>query len=198
MPEPVPSDGALIEDFVGGRATAFDALVRRYQAEVYGFLVRMVGDESLADDLFQDTFLRVMAALPTYRDKGRFRSWLFSVARNKALDALRRSKLERNIFERRSHADGDDVAETEGVTEPALAPDVLAERRELAERLDRAIATLPTEQREVVMLRHSASLTFREIAEVTGDSINTVMGRMRYANSALSKLLAPIMMEDGQ
>ena len=105
MPIPVPSDGELIEQFVGGRAAAFDALVRRYETMLFGFLTRMVHDDGLANDLFQETFLRVMEALPTYREKGRFQSWLFSVARNLALDALRRRQFEQKLFHR---TDGDE------------------------------------------------------------------------------------------
>lgn len=198
MPISAPSDGELIEQFVGGRAAAFDALVRRYETVLFGFLTRMVRDEGLADDLFQETFLRVMQALATYTEKGRFRSWLFSVARNLALDALRRRQFERRLFPS-TDRDGDESESdaTEGTAAPELAPDSAAARAEMSERLDRAIAGLPAEQREVLLLRYNADLTFREIAEITGDSINTVMGRMRYATTALRKKLAPFVTEDG-
>jgi len=158
----------------------------------------MVRDDALADDLFQETFVRIMNALPAYTEKGRFRSWLFSVARNLALDAIRKGKFERGLFVRQDRENRDDSRHeiADGVADEGSAPDSAIERRELAEQLDLAIAGLPAPQREVLMLRHNADLTFREIAEITGDSINTVMGRMRYATSALRKQLAPLMAED--
>jgi len=194
-----PSDGELIAQFVDGRAAAFDALVRRYETTLSGFLRRMVRDHALADDLFQETFLRVMRSLPTYREEGRFGSWLFGIARNLALDALRRRRFEQELFRRplqNTASDGTDSALIEGVTDSRLAPDALAERAEWGARLEAAIAELPEEQREVLALRYDAGLTFRQIAEITGSSINTALGRMRYATIALRKKLGVVRAED--
>jgi len=201
MARPVsPSDAELIDEFLGGQATAFDALVRRYETALLGFLARMTGDGPLAEDLFQETFLRIMQALPDYRERGRFRSWLFSVARNLALDALRRRRFEHGIFRHAPASpdgaeDGDDPV-ADGIAAEEDAPDALAERAEWAGRLERAIAQLSEEQREVLALRAGAGLTFREIAEITGVSINTALGRMRYATIALRRKLAEYRAED--
>jgi len=186
------SDGELIAQFKNGDAAAFDALVRRYDAALSGFLHHMVGDAALADDLFQETFLRILHSLPAYQERGRFKSWLFGVARNLAVDALRRHRLERELFHRPAPSDPDRSnarALDEGVADARHAPDVRAERAEWAERLQTAIAELPPEQREVVMLRYGAEMTFRQIAEITEVSINTALGRMRYATATLRRKL---------
>jgi RNA polymerase sigma-70 factor, ECF subfamily len=196
MPESAGSggdcpDGELIERFVGGDASSFDTLVRRHERALLGFLVRMVRDEALAEDLFQEAFLRIMEALPGYRERGRFRSWLFSVARNIALDALRRRTFERRLFadSPSKHPDGGEAPVAELFVAPDSGPDDRVEEIERSRVLDRAIAGLPAEQREVLTLRLEGELTFREIAEITGVSINTALGRMRYATIALRRRL---------
>jgi len=184
------SDSQLIARFLEGQSLAFDEIVRRYEPTLSGFLRRMVRDEALADDLFQETFLRVMRTLPDYRETGRFRSWLFGIARNLAIDALRRARLEQGLFLRHPRGEGGQTASVRveiGTEDPALAPDMQAERAEWSERLEAAIAQLPPEQREVIALRFGAGFTFRQIAEITGCSINTSLGRMRYATTALRK-----------
>lgn len=185
------SDGELISRFIAGQPAAFETLVRRYETPLAGFLARMVRDKALADDLFQETFLRVMRTLPTYREEGRFRAWMFGIARNLALDALRRQRFELDLFHRPTHADREETHGPlhEGVSDPRAAPDAQAERSEWRARLEAAIAELPPEQREVLALRYDGGLTFRQIAEITGISINTALGRMRYATIALRKKL---------
>ena len=193
------SDGELIARFKDGDATALDALVHRHEMALAGFLHRMVHDRALADDLFQETFLRIMRRLPSYREEGRFTSWMFGIARNVALDALRRSRFEQELF-RRPMASSPDQATAqpadEGAADPRYGPDMQVERLEWAERLEAAIIDLPAEQREVVALRYGAGLTFREIAEITETSINTALGRMRYATVALRRKLGVAARED--
>jgi RNA polymerase sigma-70 factor, ECF subfamily len=187
------SDGELIEEYRRGRALAFDELVRRYQEPLYGFLYRFTGDSALANDLFQETFLRFIQRLDEYEEDGRFKSWLYQVARNLAMDALRRRQLERGIFSSPPSAHSDDTEQDsdiqDGIADPLSAPDVLLENSELGARLTSAVATLPDDQREVVLLKYQGGLTFREIADITGVSINTVTGRMRYATEKLRKHL---------
>ena len=190
-------DGDLIASFLKGNAAAFDVLVRRYEGPLYAFLRHMVGDGDAADDLFQDTFIRVMKALPDYTETGRFKSWLFGIARNQALDHLRRRNREQAIFYTPVREDGNESAPLdEGVEDADLQPDAITERSEWSARLEGAVAQLPDVQREVVTLRFDGDLTFRQIAEITGDSINTVQGRLRYAINALRKRLGEVMQED--
>ena len=190
-------DSDLIASFLNGNAAAFDRLVRRYEAPLYGFLRHMVGDGDAADDLFQDTFMRVMKALPGYQETGRFKSWLFGIARNQALDLLRKRKREQAVFHSSIQDEEEQVNPLdEGIEDADLQPDILTEKAEWAGRLEKAIKELPDVQREVLTLRFDGDMTFRQIAEVTGDSINTVQGRLRYAINALRKRLDNVIQED--
>ncbi len=190
-------DSELIEEFLSGNAASFDALVRRYRDPLFGFLARMVGEDALANDLFQDTFMRVLERFDEYGEAGKFRSWVFQIARNLALDALRRRTFERGLFHRPPDRDDEDSSSPieYGSSDPLLQPDALAHDAELRSRLESAIGELPDEQREVVILKLEADLTFREIAEITGESINTITGRMRYATDKLRKKLRDFVQE---
>lgn len=186
-----PNDEQLVADYVmRGDDRAFRLLVERYQERVYGFLLGMVQDPDVANDLFQDTFVRVVRALNerrgSYKHQGRFAAWVLKIARNTALDHMRRQK-------RWVEIGGDGV---DGVDPWDLLPDEspdaheLTEQREESAWLEACIERLPPEQREVLLLRHEGELTFREIAELTGCSINTALGRMRYALANLRRLMA--------
>jgi len=183
------SDSELISMFLDGQAAAFDTLVRRYERQVFGFIFGMVQNEALANDLFQETFVRVLNALPDYRERGKFASWLLGIARNLALDALRKRRVESRIFRLENRTtNGENV----GAIQPEIPDEVesqadMVEREEWLARMREALAELPVEQREVVYLRYEADLTFQQIADLTGVSINTALGRMRYALNSLRK-----------
>ena len=192
-------DSDLIADFQKGRAEAFDLLVRRHQKPLYGFLLRLTGDDALANDLFQDTFIRIMERLDGYEETGKFKSWLYQVARNLAMDSLRRRQFERGVFQTPVQTDTNDEVTNppeNGISDDTLQPDALTYSSELRARLQAAIAGLPDEQREVFTLKTEGDLTFREIAEITNTSINTVTGRMRYATEKLRTQLGAFMEEE--
>jgi RNA polymerase sigma-70 factor (ECF subfamily) len=185
-------DEALVAAYLDrGDERAFRTLVERHQDRIYGFLVGMVRDRAIANDLFQDTFLRAVSAMNnergTYEQQGRWLGWIMRIARNAALDHLRSRKKWQDV-----ESDDDDM--------PSFfdrlvsdTPDAI-EQTDLSGQLDAlrdAIEQLPPEQREVVLLRHESELTFREIAEITDVSINTALGRMRYALINLRKMLTP-------
>jgi RNA polymerase sigma-70 factor, ECF subfamily len=177
------TDEALVARYQRGDVAAFEALLDRHRRGVFRFLCRFVGDAARADDLTQDCWLRFVGAAPRWKEGGRFKLWLYAVARNLATDAARRAThrdhepLDAPAGSRRGR-DGVDVA--------AGAPegDVL-----LRSALERAIAALPDEQREVFLLREYEGITFAEIAELTGAPVPTVKSRMRYALEALRKVL---------
>lgn len=181
------SDSELISMFLEGDSAAFDTLVRRYERAVFGFILGMVQDETQANDIFQDTFIRIMQALPQYTERGKFASWSLGIARNLSLDALRRRRLETGLFKRQRPGLGEDEECAENVADPGAGPAELVEREDWLERMREALAKLPVEQREVVYLRYESDLTFQQIADLTGVSINTALGRMRYALNALRK-----------
>lgn len=177
------TDEALVARYQRGDVAAFEALLDRHRRGVFRFLLRFVGDAERADDLAQDCWMRFIGAAPRWTASGRFKTWLYAVARNLATDAARRAThrdhepLEHSAAERRGH-DGAEAA--------AGAPegDVL-----LRAALEHAIAALPAEQREVFLLREYEGLSFAEVAEVTGAIVPTVKSRMRYALEALRRTL---------
>jgi len=185
-------DEALVAAYLDhGDEAAFRTLVERHKERIFGFLVGMVRDREIASDLFQETFLRVVAAMQKrrgqYEQQGRWLGWVMRIARNAALDHLRSRKKWQDV--ERDDDDGTSFFERL----PSDQPDAIAEL-DLSGQLDAlraAIEQLPPEQREVVLLRHESELTFREIAEITDVSINTALGRMRYALINLRKMMVP-------
>ena len=185
-------DGDLVTAYLDhGDERAFRLLVERHQDRIYGFLMGMVRDREVANDLFQETFLRAIAAMQkrrgSYEKQGRWLGWVMRIARNAALDYLRARKKWQDVDS------GDEEGTSFFERLPDEGPDVTVSL-DLSERIDEmraAIEDLPPEQREVVLLRHESELTFREIAEITDVSINTALGRMRYALINLRKILIP-------
>ncbi len=172
-----------------GDHAAFRVLVERHQERIFGYLLGMVRDRDLANDLFQDTFVRVIDAMHerrgSYTQQGRWVGWVMRIARNATLDYLRSRKKWQDV-------DGDDEAGAsfwDRLPDEAPAADEALHSLEQSHWLDACIDQLPPEQREVLLLRQESELTFREIAELTGVSINTALGRMRYALLNLRKMI---------
>jgi RNA polymerase sigma-70 factor, ECF subfamily len=168
--------------FQAGDPRAFEVLVRRHRTPVFSFLLRLSGDRGRAEDLCQEAFLKVVKASADWEERARFTTWLYAIARNLAVDEARRM-----AFRRTDPLQPDEAGERPRV-EPASEdplPDRAAEAALVRPKLEAALAALPTEQREVFLLREHAGLRFAEIAEVTGAPENTVKSRMRYALEAL-------------
>ena len=180
-----------------GDEQAFSQLVARHQERIFGYLVGMVRDRSTASDLFQETFLRAIQAMNarrgSYEQQGRWLAWIMRIARNAALDWLRSRKKWQDVG-----PDSEDNGPSFWDRLPDEAPDAeaLLGRSDLWKEVEAAVEQLPPEQREVVLMRHQSELTFREIAELTDVSINTALGRMRYALINLRKLLEPEWFDD--
>ena len=188
--QPEATDESLIAAYLErGDEQAFRRLVERHQSRIYGYLLGMVQSRETADDLFQETFVRAIDAMhhrrAGYADQGRWIHWIMRIARNAALDHFRMKKRWKTA------ETGDDEDEQIWERLPDGDPGV-EERLEQSNRqqwMDDLIARLPAEQREVLLLRHDADLTFREIATLTDCSINTALGRMRYALLNLRRMI---------
>jgi RNA polymerase sigma-70 factor (ECF subfamily) len=182
------TDEELLAAYQQGDPGAFEALLRRHRAPLFTFLLRMLGDRERAEDLAQETFLRIVRGAQAWEHRARFQTWLFTIARNLCVDQSRRDRFRR--------ADSIDAAGPEG--EPSMVESVPgreidpargAESARMRPLLQQALLALPAEQREVFVLREQAGLPFREIAELVGVNENTVKSRMRYALEGLRKAL---------
>jgi len=181
------SDERLMLRFQAGDARAFEVLVRRHRTPVFSFLVRLTADRARAEDLCQEVFLKVVKASRTWEERARFRTWVYAIARNLAVDEARRA-----AFRRAEPLDAPGPAGAAAHPAEDPPPDAAADAALLRPKLEAALAALPPEQREVFLLREYAGLRFAEIADVTGTPENTVKSRMRYALEALREGLAAL------
>jgi RNA polymerase sigma-70 factor (ECF subfamily) len=186
-----PADEVLVARYVEeADQAAFRTLVDRHQERVFGYLRGMVKDREVANDLFQETFLRVIRALNkergSYTRQGKFLGWVLRIARNAALDHLRARKKWQDIG---PGDDGDETAWWERLPDDAPSALESVQGMEEVDLLKACIDRLSPDQREVVLLRHESDLTFREISDLTGCSINTALGRMRYALINLRRMM---------
>jgi len=177
-----PSDDALFEHYRGGDTAAFERLLARHQSGLFGFLVRLLGDRALAEDLFQETWLRVVREAGRYRAEQKFNRWLFTIANRLAIDALRRRKRWASVS-----VDDEEAA----VQLPDRGPTAADEtaRRQTMDRIEAALATMQPALRQVFLLREDGGLSFKEIAAMTGAPLGTVLWRMSAALKHLRKEL---------
>jgi RNA polymerase sigma-70 factor (ECF subfamily) len=173
---------------------AFDELVDRFGPRLFGFLFRLSGSRSEAEDMLQELFLRVVRRIDRYRDVGQFEAWLFRIASNLARDRIRR--LQRTP-ESVPFEDGDQRSESAGVVSRAAGgswtndPAESAALREQSDRLNLALERLPEAEREVVMLRHFSHLSFAEIAASMGTPVGTALARAHRGLAKLRAMLQP-------
>ena len=183
------TDEELLAEFQQGDAGAFERLLRRHRRPLYTFLVRMLGDRAKAEDLAQETFLRIVKGAATWEHRARFQTWLDTIARNLCVDQSRRERFRRaDSLDAQDGEEGRPMVET--VAADTAGPDRGAESARMRPLLEEALLSLPAEQREVFVLREQAGVPFKEIAELLGVNENTVKSRMRYALQGLRKALA--------
>lgn len=172
------SDEQLVCEYANGNNEAFDTLLIRYKQRLFSYIFQMVRDRDLADDIFQETFIKAITTIRQgrYSDMGKFSAWLYRIARNLAVDSFRAEKGENVV----SADDADyDVLNRRELAEDTIE-DVMVDLQ-IEEDLRRLVDRLPDVQRQVLEMRYYQDLSFKEIAEITGVSINTALGRMRYA-----------------
>jgi RNA polymerase sigma-70 factor (ECF subfamily) len=189
------TDEVLMRRFQEGDRSAFTTLVRRYQGRLYNFTLRHLRVQSQAEDVVQETFVRVVQRATEFRHSSKFSTWLHAIARNLCIDELRKQKLRRHpSLDAPSGKSGDDDARPLGEEIAGTAPEADAERttggRELKIRIAKAVDELPELHREVFLLREVSNLPFAEIAEIVGAPEPTVKSRMRYALERLQAALA--------
>ncbi|HCY00871.1 MAG TPA: RNA polymerase subunit sigma-24 [Bacteroidales bacterium] len=165
---------------------AIELLIRRHRKRVFGYILLLVKNYTIAEDVFQDTFIKVIKSLQEnkYTDSGRFVSWVMRIAHNLIIDHFRREKQQKTYSNDQSEIDvfNSPKFSDKNVEEIMVFEQLLSEVRNLVDEL-------PDEQKEVVMLRHYSGLSFKEIAEQTNVSINTALGRMRYALINMRKIM---------
>ena len=172
------TDEQLVCEYANGNNEAFDTLLIRYKQRLFSYIFQMVRDRDLADDIFQETFIKAITTIRQgrYSDMGKFSAWLYRIARNLAVDSFRAEKGENVV----SADDADyDVLNRRELAEDTIE-DVMVDLQ-IEEDLRRLVDRLPDAQRQVLEMRYYQDLSFKEIAEITGVSINTALGRMRYA-----------------
>ncbi|MCI5506195.1 MAG: sigma-70 family RNA polymerase sigma factor [Prevotella sp.] len=180
------TDEELVVAYMDGEARAFDVILTRYQATIYSYFLYVVGDEDEANELFQDTFVKVIVFLQEqrYKPMGLFNYWLIRIAHNMISDKFRRNdhKLVKDV-----NAKNDLTRiRNEAITVSPYDDEMI--RDQAFDELHRMVNKLPAEQREMVYLRYFEEMSFKDIAAITGVSINTALGRMRYAILNLRKM----------
>jgi len=180
------TDYELIQRFIEGEQSCFEEIIHRHKNKVFSYISLYIRDQALVEDIFQDTFLKVIQSVKSgkYYDNGKFLSWVMRIAHNLIIDHFRRIKqmnttsnddYESDIFNSKKFSD-------DNVEEILIKSQIKKDVRML-------IGQLPDDQKEVVILRHYAGLSFKEIADITEVSINTALGRMRYALINLRKIM---------
>lgn len=178
-----PKDSELIAQYRNGHELAFDLLVDRYQSKLYTTIYLIVKDQGLAEDLLQEVFTKVVLTLNSdkYNEEGKFQPWLMRIAHNLAIDYFRKAKRYPTI----RMEDGSNIFNSLQFSEDTAEDRQV--REETIEMVKKLIEELPEAQKQVLIMRHYMDMSFHDIADQTGVSINTALGRMRYALIHLRK-----------
>jgi RNA polymerase sigma-70 factor (ECF subfamily) len=180
------TESELIQDFLSGNQSSIEILINAHRKKVYTYILFNVKDVHLAEDIFQDTFIKVIHSLKRgkYKDNGKLISWIMRIAHNLIIDHYRKQKQLKTI--------SNDNYETDLFNSQKFSDKTVEDKiinTQITKDLRKLIQALPQDQKEVIILRHYCDLSFKEIAEHTDVSINTALGRMRYALINLRKLM---------
>ncbi|NDC30222.1 MAG: sigma-70 family RNA polymerase sigma factor [Bacteroidetes bacterium] len=179
------SDHELVHLYQAGHEQSFTELFNRHKRSVYTAIYLLVKDQAIAEDIFQETFIKIINTLKSgkYNEEGKFVGWAVRVGRNLTIDYIRKMKRQGTVI---TNSDGRDVFDFIHFHEPSNEDKLMQMQSE--QTLRHMIRKLPEEQKEVLILRHWGKMSFKEIADATGVSVNTSLGRMRYAINNLKKM----------
>jgi len=178
-------DAVLVKNYLNGDESALSSLIERHQSKIYGFIYSKINDRDLSDDIFQDTFIKVIKTLKTksYNEEGKFLPWVMRIAHNLVVDYFRKAKKMPFLRETEEFSIFNYMTDNSQTIENQMISD------QVEVDLTRLLNELPDDQKEVILMRMYQDLSFKEIAELTGVSINTALGRMRYALLNLRKII---------
>ena len=180
------SDKELIGKYLDGNQASLEKLIHRHKNKVFAYILMVVKDKQLADDIFQDTFIKVINTIRagSYKEEGKFIQWVMRIAHNLIIDYFRKSKRIPVID---NNSEDFDIFDTIKFTDDSIEDRIITEQ--IHQDVRKLINFLPAEQKEVLFMRHYSEMSFKDIAEQTDVSINTALGRMRYALINLRKLI---------
>ncbi|NBV56828.1 MAG: sigma-70 family RNA polymerase sigma factor [Bacteroidetes bacterium] len=180
------SDQSLVKQYIQGNESCLEMLIKRHKDRLFTTIILIVKDSYIAEDIFQETFIKIIKNLKAgkYNEEGKFLPWAARIARNMAIDFFRKTKRMPTITD----SSGQDVFRTIKIKTENREQQIIRSEKESLVRA--AIDKLPPEQRQVLILRHYGDLSFKEIAKMTDVSINTALGRMRYAITNMRKAMA--------
>lgn len=178
-------DALLVKKYIVGDESALSTLINRHQSKIYGFIYSKISDRDISDDIFQDTFIKVIKTLKSnsYNEEGKFLPWVMRIAHNLIIDHFRRNKKMPMFRET------EEFSIFSIMTDHSLTIENQMISEQVEKDLKKIIQELPDDQKEVLIMRIYQDLSFKEISELTGVSINTALGRMRYALMNLRKVI---------
>jgi len=178
-------DAVLVKNYISGDESALASLIERHQSKIYGFIYSKINDRDLSNDIFQDTFIKVIKTLKSqsYNEEGKFLPWVMRIAHNLVVDHFRKAK--KMPFQRET----EEYSIFNYMTDNSLNIEGQIISEQVETDLVKLLDELPADQKEVLVMRMYQDLSFKEIADLTGVSINTALGRMRYALLNLRKII---------
>jgi len=186
MANSILSDAVLVNNYIAGDENSLEVLINRHQSRIYRHIYSKISDRDVSDDIFQETFFKVIQTIKSkkyYNEEGKFLSWVLRIASNLVIDKFRNDKkmpLKR---------DTEEYSVFSSIKDTSLDVESKLIKNQVDTDLKLLIEKLPAEQKEVIMLRFYSEMSFKEIADMTGVSVNTTLGRMRYAMANMRKLI---------
>lgn len=178
-------DASLVQDYVSGNENALAALIKRHESKIYGFIYSKISDRDISNDIFQDTFIKVIRTLKSnsYNEEGKFLPWVMRISHNLIVDHYRKTK-KMPMFRETEEFSIFSIMSDDSLS---IENKIISEQVEMD--IKRLIEELPVDQKEVLVMRMYQDMSFKEISEITGVSINTALGRMRYALMNMRKVI---------